>query len=268
MSTHIFEFEEKLNIIQEPNELLEIESKIKTCEEYLKKIKISITDGSYESLEDEIIFFKITKPQITSKLYFFIEYRNILLRKLPMDNKSLLKFYKKELKKSITYLKENQGFYQYLHSGDTSLDHKLFTRNQPDINTWFDTSYYSCDPNFSTPADNLVAKIYAQELLIETLKKQISKHNNQKSTNPKKYQWTENKIDLVELIYAIHAKASINKGDIEISEIASIFSEVFNEDLGNIYRIYAEIKIRKNPTRYIDQLKDKLLQKIDIELGN
>lgn len=260
--------EDELNSIEYDTELQRIEKSILIAEKAIKSLRNYLLSNSLQAQEDEIIFFKITKPQITSKLYFFIECRNILLRKLPMDNKSLLKFYKKELKKLITYLKENQGFYQYLHSGDTSLDHKLFTRNQPDINTWFDTSYYSSDPNFSTPADNLVAKIYAQELLIETLKKQIAKLNNQKSTNSKKYQWTENKIDLVELIYAIHAKASINKGDIEISEIASIFSEVFNEDLGNIYRIYAEIKIRKNPTRYIDQLKDKLLQKIDIELGN
>jgi hypothetical protein len=185
-----------------------------------------------------------------------------------MDNKSLLKFYKRELKKSIDYLKENQNFYQYLSSGDTSLDHKLFTRNQPDLNLWFDSNYHSFDLSFTTPADNLVAKLYAKEQIIEQLKKEIAKLKNGKSSTSLNYKWTENKIDLVELIYAIHTKASINSGNIELSEIASIFSQIFNEDLGNIYRIYAEIKNRKNPTRYLDQLKDKLLHKIDIELGN
>ncbi|GGD45802.1 hypothetical protein GCM10011514_07250 [Emticicia aquatilis] len=82
------------------------------------------------------------------------------------------------------------------------------------------------------------------------------------------YQWTDKKIDLVELIYAIHTATSINKGKVELSEIADIFGQVFNKDLSNIYRIYSEIKNRKNPTQYLDTLKESLLEKIDEELGN
>lgn len=268
MNNLFLKLEEKLGETEDLNDLLKTEKAINICKSFLDELRGSLTKTPPKSLEDEITFFKFTKPQITAKLYFFIELRNILLRKIPMDNKSLLKFYKRELKKSIDYLKENQNFYQYLSSGDTSLDHKLFTRNQPDLNLWFDSNYHSFDLNFSTPADNLVAKIYAKEQIIEQLNKEVEKLKNGKSSTSFSYKWTENKIDLVELIYAIHTKASINSGNIELSEIASIFSQIFNEDLGNIYRIYAEIKNRKNPTRYLDQLKDKLLQKIDIELGN
>lgn len=120
----------------------------------------------------------------------------------------------------------------------------------------------------STPHDYITAQIIAYDELIKKLKEEIAKFSKNSKSVQSQYKWTEKKVDLVELIYAIHTTNSINRGNIEISELAEIFSETFNEDLGNIYRIYAEIKNRKNPTRYIDHLKDKLLEKIDHELGN
>jgi hypothetical protein len=88
----------------------------------------------------------------------------------------------------------------------------------------------------------------AHDMLMKSLQTEISKLSKQNKNIQSQYKWTDKKIDLVELIYAIHTSNSINRGNIEISEIAEIFSEVFNEDLGNIYRTYAEIKNRKNPT--------------------
>jgi hypothetical protein len=84
----------------------------------------------------------------------------------------------------------------------------------------------------------------AHDMIMKSLQTEISKLSKQNKNIQSQYKWTDKKIDLVELIYAIHTSNSINRGNI----IAEIFSEVFNEDLGNIYRTYAEIKNRKNPT--------------------
>ena len=77
-----------------------------------------------------------------------------------------------------------------------------------------------------------------------------------------KYSWTDSKTSLVELIYAIHHSASINKGSSDIKELAHLFQEVFNIDLGDYYRTYLEIKNRTEPSKYLDTLRKNLNDKI------
>lgn len=72
------------------------------------------------------------------------------------------------------------------------------------------------------------------------------------------------KTDLVELIYALYSSGSINKGTAEIKDIARITERIFKVDLGNYYHTFVEIKSRKiNQAKYLDQLKDSLLEYIE-----
>ena len=69
-----------------------------------------------------------------------------------------------------------------------------------------------------------------------------------------------NKIDIIELIYALHNSGSINKGTADIKEIAVIFEQVLNIDLGNYYHIFVELKARKTKrTKFLDFLKESLI---------
>jgi hypothetical protein len=45
--------------------------------------------------------------------------------------------------------------------------------------------------------------------------------------------------------------------------LASYFESVFNVDLGDIYRTYLEIRERNNRTQFLDELKEKLIKKMD-----
>lgn len=74
------------------------------------------------------------------------------------------------------------------------------------------------------------------------------RHNlNQPKKNPiiKKLQWTADKINLVELIYALSFAKCINEGNITIKDIMEAFEELFSIDLGEYYRAYVEVKRRK-----------------------
>lgn len=260
--------EEELNAINENNQIHEALKAINICQEYLGKLKKYIEENPLKTTEEEIHFFKSTKPKFQSKLFFYLKWYHIQIRKIASDNKTIVEYYQKECRKLKRFSKETIDFQTYLHSGQTHFDEMFFTRNNPDLTIYAEPLYTVLDNSFSTTHDYLTAKIMAHDMLMKSLQTEISKLSKQNKKNQSQYKWTDKKIDLVELIYAIYTSNSINRGNIEISEIAEIFSEVFNEDLGNIYRTYAEIKNRKNPTRYIDHLKDKLLEKIDDELGN
>ncbi len=260
--------EEELNSIEENNQVNKALQAINICQKYLEKLKKSLKENPPKTKEEEIRFFKFTKPKFQAKLFFHQKWYNIQIRKIAFDNGTLIKYYQKECQKLKRFAKETIDFQTYLHSGQTHFDEKFFTRNNNDLTIYVEPLYAVLDHSFSTTHDYLTAQLMANDMLRKCLQTEITKLSNQNKNIQSQYKWTDKKIDLVELIYAIYTSNSINRGNIEISEIAEIFSEVFNEDLGNIYRTYAEIKNRKNPTRYLDHLKDKLLEKIDDELGN
>lgn len=76
--------------------------------------------------------------------------------------------------------------------------------------------------------------------------------------------WTGNKIDAIELIYALQNNGSINKGTADIKEMAAAFEQIFNIDLGNYYHAFVELKARKsNRTKFLDSLKESLIKRMD-----
>ncbi|KOS05301.1 hypothetical protein AM493_04090 [Flavobacterium akiainvivens] len=55
-----------------------------------------------------------------------------------------------------------------------------------------------------------------------------------------------------------------DNGNADIRVIAKTFETLFNIDLGDFYHTFMELKSRKiNRTKFIDNLRDVLLQKMD-----
>ena len=76
--------------------------------------------------------------------------------------------------------------------------------------------------------------------------------------------WTASKTDLAELIYALDTAKCINHGNINLKTLASYLEDIFNVKIGDIYRIYLEIRERKgNRTQFLDRLKDNLIERMD-----
>ena len=65
-------------------------------------------------------------------------------------------------------------------------------------------------------------------------------------------------------MYALQRKGCFNNGQAEIKEIAEFFEQTMDIDLGNYYRTFQEIRIRKSGrTNFLDQLKTVLIQYMD-----
>ena len=79
-----------------------------------------------------------------------------------------------------------------------------------------------------------------------------------------KHTWTGSKTGLVEMIYGIYVKRSMNNGQIELKELADYFGSFLNIDLKDIYRIYLNIRSRKESrTLFLDSMTESLNRKMD-----
>jgi hypothetical protein len=91
-----------------------------------------------------------------------------------------------------------------------------------------------------------------------------NKSESGKSVNDTVLKWTDSKTGLIELMYALRQKGCFNHGQAEIKEIAEFFEQTLDIDLGNYYRTFQEIRIRKSGrTNFLDQLKTVLIQYMD-----
>lgn len=261
------ELEKKaLNVIEKAEQALTITKLYHT-----KLQELVLSNKNFHSQEDEIRFFKELKPTVVSKFIYWSSILSLETKKPIGSDKAQRKFYKAALKDLIRFWNQNLEFYQYYRSKNNCLDHVLFVRGKEDVHLLIEPDYFYANPAFCTSHDLKVAKIMAYDILAIYLKSEITKIEGKNSKNgfnvldTSQLYWTDNKISLVELIYALHCQGTFNRGTADIKELATAFEKLFNVDLGDIYRSYIEIKGRQNPTKFLDDLKTKLNSKIRIE---
>lgn len=79
---------------------------------------------------------------------------------------------------------------------------------------------------------------------------------------PVRLHWTDDKVSLVELIYAV--LPSVNNGKASVKSLIDCFSYLFQIDLSGSYRMLSDINLRKtNVTRYLDSLPGNLLKQLE-----
>ena len=80
--------------------------------------------------------------------------------------------------------------------------------------------------------------------------------------------WTGSKTDLVELLYALKATGTINAGNINIKDLISTFSNLFNIEISNYYKTYSEIKNRSTErTKFLKKLIEDFQAKLEYDDG-
>ena len=240
-------------------------------EKAFNELKVYISDYSFKDETEEIQFFKETKPQIFSKLIYYSTIYKIEMNR-PTGSDIIQKAYTiKQLDRLKVFFDNNNDFYRYYRSGSTDLDRHYFLRGKQDIHLKRDSFYFERDPKFFTEFDSKVATILANDMLSIYLKAELLKFeqpstNEFKTTNfPKvKVTWTDSKVALVELIYALYSTGSFNNGTSDLKSLSFYFENVFNVELGDIYRTYLEIRGRKgNRMQYLDELRKKLTTRMD-----
>jgi len=230
------------------------------------RLKDFICGYTFKDAEEEIRFFKEIKPRICSRLIY---YRKIFYFEAnrPVGNLEIqLNYIDREMAKIQEFIDSRHDFYNYYRTGSVYNDELYFMRNKQDLDLFLDTTFYERDPQFSTNCDEKVAKILAYDLLQLFLKSQQEELHHYKpkageAIYPKVgIQLKAKTSHIIELIYALHAVGAF--GNASLKSVFGFIEIIFNVEVGNFSRTFAEIKLRNEPTPYLLKLIDALYEKM------
>lgn len=198
-------------------------------EQGFTEMKELISTYKFKCETDEILFFKVIKPKLFSKLIYYRKIYNIEMMRPNGQECALKSYFLNELNQLENFYNKNMDFYKYYRSGNTYLDKYFFLRGKQDIQMTMETFYFERDPKFSTICDFKVAKIMANDMLQIYLNEEITELDQpqtiQQINLPKaRMTWTRTKTDLVELIYAICEADCFNYGKTNLKQIVSYSS--------------------------------------------
>ncbi|MEO8852799.1 MAG: RteC domain-containing protein [Ginsengibacter sp.] len=256
--------------LDETDILQRLKDSSRTILSSISRLKNFIAGYEFINVNDEINFFKNIKPKFSSKLIFYQKAYEIQLY-LPIGPLPDIKnYYFKELQKIDKYLNDNKELFSYYRSNSTLFDEIYFIRKKPDSWLLLSLDDYETDLDFTTFYDHKISKIVAFDFLSEFIKDSINKLDQKNELNKINLRdtgdlkWTGSKVALVELLYALQSTGSFNNGSIGIKDLADELQSLFNVDIGNYYRAFQEIRIRKSSrTSFMDQLKDRLIKRMD-----
>jgi hypothetical protein len=227
---------------------------INLVKELLHDLQQFTYNYSFNDPQEEIRFFKDTKPVLLSQYYYYKKLFDIALFDSFKDAIAKKHYYESILSRLEEFARNNNEFFLYCMSGQTHFDDTYFRRREKIFSGLM-------DGRFSTGYDDTLARLLANELIRKHV---LNLLNNISQSSLSPITWTGNKTDAIELLVALHSLGSINNGNIELRKLVQGFEERFNIQLENYYDFLKNIRARKGSrSNFLDQLKDRLLKRIE-----
>ncbi|PCJ98462.1 MAG: hypothetical protein COA50_02870 [Flavobacteriaceae bacterium] len=249
----------------------ETNTSIVLCRKLLTVFHNNIASNKFSSTKNEIEFFKTIKQVPLHNLIYYSEVRSFELHYPRANREKQESYIRQRMDKTNRFFIYNIDFVEYVEMGNTYFDEQYYTRKYFNEQIITHTKFYYLHPNFNTSHDMLLAKLKAYQRLITyfygklNLLENSNFHANQANG---KLQWTSSKVALTELVYALYHSGAINKGNVDIKEIATALQHTFNFELGDYYRTYTEIRSRKkSKAKFMDELSNSLSTKLNSDDG-
>jgi hypothetical protein len=269
-----FEMNSKIELAKNQNTKY-VPVAIKIIESYIEQLKEFIDKNEFQSIPEEIYFFKILKPRFCSMLIYYAKVQHYEMEKPVGSIEEKKEHINAHLNNLTRYFKKHLTFYQYIKNENTHLDEIYFIRSNAKKNVSYDNFTIDIDFRYCTGYDNRIAVFQANEnlekyfynemnLLLNPVQNAIQSHipqNTHYETDYEKFNlhWTESQSALTELIYALHESKVFNEGETTILDITKCLEMAFNVRLSNVHRSFVEIKNRKNERlKFLDGLVNRL----------
>lgn len=256
--------------IDHPNPMDRAQTSYRIVEKTMEKLKQYVQEHGFESEADEIKFFKFDKPRIQRHLIYYSELIYMEAEKPVADKGSRISFYKREIKRNLCFIARHKALRSYIKLGSENEDKLLFLRQHGGQHLYPEYSG-DIDTSFCTLSSYNLAKLHAFDMVNKYLATEIEQTKGRRITSKgltteKNVQlvWTGTKAELVELAYGLLAKGTINHGRALIKEIIAALEQTFSIKIGNFYRIYTDLTMRKKSrTPFFDGVKDHLEKRMD-----
>ncbi len=245
---------------RENQELIAKASKSLAClRPAISQLRDFVHRYKFKDQSEEIMFFKEIKPIFMSQYFYYDQIFSIKINEPFGSHESITAYYHQKLDKIQEFVKEHREFYSYSLSNSSNFDDKYFVRDNNLLRN------IEIDTKFSSGYDLILATILANQLVREYLQNALRNLASEfPETKPSTLTWTGTKTGLIEIIYSFQALGVFNNGKADIKQVASSFESFFNISLGNWYRHFQEIRLRKIArTNFIDQMKKILEDRLD-----
>lgn len=229
-----------------------------------QKMKEFISTYTFRDEAEEIEFFKVTKPRLFYRLIYYRKIYNIEMNR-PVGVESQRAYLIDEIKAINRYNAKRSDFVRYYRSGLTHMDSMYYLRGSIDTALYLESFHHERDPSFSTNCDFKVARILANEFLIQYLTKELEvfeQRQVEQSLPRVRLTWNGTKTELVEQIFAWDSRKVF--GNIPLTRLAEYIQTVFNIELDkNFSRTFGDMRIRNRQTPFLDGLKEALLKRMN-----
>jgi hypothetical protein len=205
-----------------------------------------------------ISFYKDILPVQLSLVYQYSTYLNHIIHS-PTDVLDDTRFLP-VLQDEYTILKRNhQPLYIYFRCNITDKDTCFFIPGAENL-ILVSAPYNYISVSIAIPS---ASDVYAKFLAFEQLISQFQNVSIPVKDMPA-LKWHGSQAALTELIYALNEMGVLEGRRNEIRKLRIIFEKMFLFDLGNIYKTYENIRMRKKSrTPFLDGLRNALLRKMD-----
>lgn len=258
------DLEAKINIFSRNLSIPRIEKIILHIKSSLLSLKELVKGNTFNSIEDEILFFKTISPAFYAHWHYYTAVYNILMHITPGSRKYRVKYLQHELHKINDFFSDNVELYLYYRSGKSVSDREYFTR-QPESDNSTDLLAPVIDNEVCTLYSFKYASIIANEKLEIYLNQLIQQQHDiavQQDSTAKldSLQWTESKTSLYELIYALYAGKVFNSGAATVELITRNFERMFLVELKAHTVAFQEILRRKKGLAFfLDWIRNKYI---------
>ena len=151
--------------LEEPDLIRKAQKSIRCIKDALTQLRAFTIQYTFCNDAEEILFFKKTKPELFSKLIYYVKILNNETSRPVGSSEIQIGYLRGELKKLTLFFDDHLEFYQYYRMNSTYLDDKYFMRGKEDLNLYQDTLMNYVDPDFSTSHDYMVSEIIANDRL-------------------------------------------------------------------------------------------------------
>jgi hypothetical protein len=156
-------------------DLAKMEACFMTALAHWEKLKEKIKQEEFDGDQEEIFFFKNTKPRFTGLVEYYTQCYQAMLFVPDKGSATVLYFWRSELKRIERFFALNRDFVQYYEQGNTDLDEIYFLRVYSDLSNFEKARVYDLDEATSSSHDWLVSKMIGLRMYRQVVEKEIEK---------------------------------------------------------------------------------------------
>ena len=264
------EFDLKIREIEMSYEkrIIALAKVVEFCQDTLDGYRKKVKKEGFRNLSSEVLFFKQLKQVPLIYLFYYHSLQVIGLETSEVGEEQKQKYFKQKLEEIKSFSRSHLQFVHYMELEQNFMDEIYFTRKHNKKTYWQDPSFYLCDLDFSTSHDIILARLRSNQRLSAFLQHELKLASGGTAVaGAAGIRWTGQKVDLTELIYALHQSGSINGGNLTLKELVRTFEQFLSIDIGDYHHTFLRLRERNEPVKFLDKLVFQLTEKMK-ELDN